>query len=114
MKKIVKISLFTLIFSLFLFESNAQKNKIVEIQTSAQCEMCKESLESSLAFEKGVKDVKLDMETKKLIITFKPGKTDIRKLKNAISKIGYDADDVTANLEIYNGLPSCCKKPEDR
>ena len=43
----------------------------VEIQTSAVCGMCKEKLEHDLAFEKGVKYVNLDNETK--IITIKHG-----------------------------------------
>ena len=46
----------------------------VEIQTSAVCGMCKEKLEHDLAFEKGVKYVNLDNETKIITIKFKEGK----------------------------------------
>ncbi len=114
MKKIVIISLFTFIFSMFLFESKAQKIKTEEIQTSAQCEMCKERLESNLSFEKGIKDVNLDMETKKISISYNPKKTDLSSLKELISEIGYDADDIKANTVVYKDLPVCCKKSEDR
>ncbi len=99
---------------LFSFESNAQKNKEVIIQTSAQCEMCKEKLESNLAFEKGIKGVSLDMETKQISISYNPKKTNPATLKNRISDIGYDADDIKADTEVYKNLPMCCKKPEDR
>ena len=108
------ISLFILLFSLLSFESNAQKNKEVIIQTSAQCEMCKEKLESNLSFEKGIKDVNLDMKTKKILISYNPKKTDLLSLKELISDIGYDADDIKANAVVYKNLPTCCKKPEDR
>ncbi len=37
--------------------------------------MCKEKLEHELAFEKGVRSVKLDDETKVLTIKFKKEKT---------------------------------------
>ena len=114
MKKVAIISLFTFIFSMLSFESNAQKNKETIIQTSAQCEMCKERLESNLSFEKGIKDVNLDMETKKILISYNPKKTDLSSLKKLISEIGYDADDIKANTVVYKNLPTCCKKPEDR
>lgn len=84
-------------------------NKI-EIQTSAQCEMCKERLEKDLAYEKGVKFVELDLETKVLTVKYKADKTDADKLRKAVSKIGYDADDVEADPEAYAKLPACCQK----
>lgn len=82
----------------------------VEFQTSAQCDQCKERLEKNLAFEKGVKFVELDLETKKITIKYKADKTNEEKLKKAISKIGYDADDVTADPKAYAKLPTCCQK----
>jgi hypothetical protein len=37
-------------------------------------------------------------------------KTDLQAIKTAISNLGYDADDVKANLEAYANLDGCCKK----
>ena len=73
MKKTV-LSLFLVSISFIAFSQNI---KTVEILTSAQCSMCKETLESNIAFEKGIKDVFLDMESKKLKVTFKSNKTTI-------------------------------------
>lgn len=86
------------------------KEKEIKIQTSAVCGMCEERLESNIAFEKGVKSVELDDKTKILTITYKTGKTDPEKLRKAVSKLGYDADDVEADPEAYEKLPACCKK----
>lgn len=86
------------------------KVKEIKIQTSAVCGMCEERLETNMAFEKGVKSVELDNKTKILTISYKVGKTDPDKLRKAISKLGYDADDVEADPEAYNKLPACCKK----
>lgn len=97
----------------FTQESEVKDDKSVvevEFQTSAQCDDCKERIEKNMAFEKGVKYVNLDLETKKVTIKYKVGKTDEAKLKTAISKIGYDADDVEADPKAYAKLPACCQK----
>jgi copper chaperone CopZ len=104
----------------FSISVNAQKEKteknskteIIEIQTSAQCEMCKETIEKEMAFVKGVKYVNLDLETKKVTVKFRKDKTDSDKIKHEISELGYDADEVTANPKVYEKLPACCKKEE--
>jgi len=86
------------------------KEKEIKIQTSAICGMCEERIESNMAYEKGVKSVELDDKTKIVTITYKTAKTDPKKLREAISKLGYDADDVEADPKAYAKLPACCKK----
>jgi copper chaperone CopZ len=90
------------------------KQAEIAIKTSAQCEMCKERIEKALAFEKGVKRVELNLETKTVTVIYRTGKTEPAKLRKAISKTGYDADDVPADQGAYNMLPACCKKPDDQ
>ena len=63
-----------------------------------------------MAFEKGVTSVELDDKTKIVTISYKTAKTDPDKLRKAISKLGYDADDVEAAPDAYAKLPACCKK----
>ena len=82
----------------------------VKIQTSAVCGMCEERIETNIAYEKGVKKVELDDSTNIVTIGYDPRKTDPDQLRTAISKIGYDADDVAADKEAYDKLPACCKK----
>ena len=86
------------------------KEKEIKIQTSAVCGMCEERIETNIAYEKGVKSVELDDETKIVTITYKSAKTNPKKLRKAISKLGYDADDVEADPKAYAKLPPCCKK----
>ncbi|WP_375446659.1 heavy-metal-associated domain-containing protein [uncultured Fibrella sp.] len=86
------------------------KDKEVKIKTSAICEMCKARIERNLAFEKGVKEATLDVDTKVVTIKYNPAKTDVTKLKANITKTGYDADEVAADPKGYDKLPSCCKK----
>ena len=82
----------------------------VQIQTSAVCGMFEERIETNIAYEKGVKKVELDDDTKIVTIGFDPRKSDPDKLRQAISKLGYDADDVEADKEAYDKLPACCQK----
>jgi len=106
----------SLIFVLFMGvqQAVAQKTQAVEIKTSAQCEMCKAAIEKALLLTKGVKSADLDVDTKILTINFDPKKTTVDKLKTAITKVGYDADDKKADAKKYQKLDNCCKKPEDR
>lgn len=83
---------------------------IAKIKTSAVCDMCKETLEKAMAYEKGVKDSKLDVETKVLTVKYDPKKTDLAKIRTAVANSGYDADAVPANPKAYDKLNACCKK----
>ncbi|MCE3279009.1 MAG: Heavy metal transport/detoxification protein [Bacteroidetes bacterium] len=91
---------------------NAQTDKTAElkIKTSAVCDMCKETLEKNLAFEKGIKKSELDVDSKILTVTYNPQKITPEKIRLAVSKTGYDADDVPANKKAYDKLDGCCKK----
>ena len=81
-----------------------------QFKTSAVCDMCKTRIEKSLAYEKGVQSAVLDVPSKVLTVTYRPDKTSPAALRSAVQKIGYDADDQTAEARAYNRLPDCCKK----
>ena len=96
--------------SSFAQSEKESKYETVTIKTSAVCQQCKDRLEHDMAFEKGVKSVVLDLETKELTVTFKRGKNSKENLKKAVTKIGYDADELIAEQKAYDNLPECCKK----
>jgi periplasmic mercuric ion binding protein len=116
-KKITSINIIIFLAIIFLSFNNQafaqdinSKTAEIKIQTSAVCGMCKQRIETDLAFEKGVKSVALDEETKIVTVGYSPKKTDPDKIRLAISKIGYDADTVPADPVAYEKLPACCKK----
>ncbi len=94
---------------------NAQEKKLekIQIKSSPQCSMCKESIEKALAFEKGVKTSRVDVTTKIITVEYQADKTNPDKIRKAISKTGYDADTLKADAKAYKRLPACCKKPDD-
>jgi len=107
----------TAILTMFLVTVTAwsQDSKFgeIKIKTSSQCEMCKERIEEALAFEKGIKDSDVNVEKQIVKVNYKKSKTSPEKIRKAISKAGYDADDIIADPKAYGKLPACCKKPED-
>lgn len=92
------------------FSQEQKKEETITIKTSAVCGMCKERIENDMKFEKGVTAVNLDLKTKILTVTYKTSKTNPDKLREAVTKIGYDADEKPAVSKAYEKLPACCKK----
>jgi copper chaperone CopZ len=87
-----------------------KKTATLIIQTSAKCGMCKTRIENDLKFEKGVKSVILDNASKKVSVVYRIDKTNPERIKTAITKIGYDADEMPANIKAHDRLPKCCQK----
>lgn len=94
----------------------AQKsNGKVVIQTFLHCDHCKECETCGLKFKtemlkiKGVKMYELDDKKMTFTIYYNSKKTNIDAIKIAISKLGYDADDVKATSEGIASLDGCCK-----
>jgi copper chaperone CopZ len=82
----------------------------VTIKSSVVCNSCKDNITRALAWEKGVKNVEVDLKNKTITVTYNPKKTSPDKIRQAISKAGYDADEVKADPEAYKKLDECCKK----
>ena len=91
-------------------ENITANNEEVKIKTSAVCEMCKERIEEEMSTIEGVSSSNLDVDTKILTVNFNPAKITADDIRKAITKIGYDADDMAASKKAYNKLPKCCKK----
>ncbi len=107
MKNIIILVLITLISYTGFGQSPTDT---VTIHTSAQCSTCKKKIEHDLAYVKGVKTAVLNLDTKNVIVVFNPDKTNPDKIRQAISRSGYDADVVLADPKAYKELLECCKK----
>ncbi len=83
------------------------------VHTSAVCHMCKDRIEKELGYTRGVKSVNLDLGSNNVTIVYKTDKTDADALKEALTKIGYDADEIPAKPKAKARLHECCKAPDD-
>jgi mercuric ion binding protein len=88
----------------------ADNTKEAKIKTSAICNMCKLRIERNVVLSKGVKEAVLDVKSKILTVQFYPGKTNVKEIRETVSKIGYDADEVVAVQKAHDKLPKCCRK----
>lgn len=114
MKPKIRFQSIMLMIAFIFFSTSilAQEKKVekISIKTSAVCGDCKTRIENGLAYTKGVKDVNLDLETKIAEVKYSTSKTAPEEIRKAISKLGYDADDIPADSVAYSKLPACCKK----
>lgn len=99
-----------LLILLFTAQAVTAQSDTVRIRTSAECGTCRKTLEKEMSFEKGVRKVALDLDTKILTVIYNPSKTDALKIRIAVTRIGYDADSLSAEPKAYERLPDCCRK----
>lgn len=125
----MKSKLLVLIFSMFFasLSSNALAAKKDNLKTSVfnvnvHCVSCKDKIEKNIAFEKGVKDMLVDLDAKTVSITYDKRKNSDEKLIGAFSKLGYEAAVVPSGCAAEsdeNGKGKCktpcaasdCQKP---
>lgn len=116
MKTLLKSLL--LFFGMIAFSNSAFAQKTVQtavIKTQIHCDHCKkcescgEKFNKTLLREKGVQIVELDEKAMTIKVVYNSKKTDLDKIKQAITKLGYDADDLKADPVAYEGLDNCCK-----
>lgn len=78
-------------------EKKDNKNETVVFNVSMDCMGCKNKIEKNIAFEKGVKDLDVNLENKTVKVTYDTRKTSKENLIAAIKKLGYDAEVETPN-----------------
>lgn len=97
----------------FAFVAMAAPPKKITIQTNAQCGMCKATIEKALSELEGVKVATLDLTTKEVTVKFSNKKVSLDNLRQTISKLGYQADDLAPDQAAQAALSACCQpKPE--
>lgn len=68
---------------------NAQKkgDKTVVFNANLHCGSCKAKVEKNIAFEKGVKDLKVDMDKQTITVVFREDKNTEEDIRKAIEKL---------------------------
>ena len=94
MKPISKIVVVMFLALVPVLVSGQQKDKsteTVKYSTSIDCENCVNKIMTNLPHEKGIKDVRCDLKTKEVTVTYSKGKNNSDGIKKAIEKLGYTA-----------------------
>lgn len=108
-------TLFILLFGLLAFSANAQTQEVTikvgfDCDHYQECETGQSRLEKHLMYTKGIKAIKWDPKTTSVVLQYNAGKTTVEQIREAISKAGYDADEVKADPKAYTKLDACCQK----
>ena len=67
------------------------KTAVFNTAPEMHCNSCENRIKEGLKFEKGVKDIKTDLETKTVTIEYDADKTNVENLVAAFAKINYKA-----------------------
>ena len=102
------------------FSAHAQKTKPVKtavIKTMIYCDHCK-SCEScggrilkELYNESGIKSTSVEPKSNTITVVYDSRKISIEQIRQKISQMGFDADEVKADPTAVSKLDDCCKKP---
>lgn len=105
-----KLLLMLLLLPALVTQAQDTKNATLAIRTTAVCDMCVNTIEGELIYEKGVRKVRLDLSTNTIHVEYDPRKTDPEALRKAVTKLGYYADDLPGDPKAFAALPDCCQK----
>ena len=93
---------FTMLLFMVAMIAAGKELKTVVFTTTPQmhCQSCEAKIKGNIRFEKGVKEIKTDVEAQKVYITFDPKKTTEEKLQKAFEKFGYKAEKTDKDAKI--------------
>lgn len=69
-----------------------KKEEIVIFSVNMTCGNCQARIERHVSWEKGVKDLKVDLEHKTVTIKYDPKKTSVEELDKAVESLGFTSD----------------------
>ena len=95
MKKIFMLCLVAVI-GFGVSDAMAQKKQVdlktTVFQTDVDCENCAKKVDNSIPYQKGVKEVKVDVSTQTVTVTYDTSKTNDESLVKAFQKVKVNAE----------------------
>lgn len=95
MKKIFMLCLVAVI-GFGVSDAMAQKKQVdlktTVFQTDVDCENCAKKVDNSIPYQKGVKEVKVDVSTQTVTVTYDTSKTNDEALVKAFKKVKVNAE----------------------
>jgi copper chaperone CopZ len=69
-----------------------KKTEEVTFSVNMTCDNCKAKIERHISWEKGVKDLKVNLDKKQVTVKYDPAKTTEEKLKEAINALEFTCE----------------------
>lgn len=86
-KSLQAIALLSLILLAAPCRADKQERDTVVFTVDIHCDGCVQKIEKNIAFEKGLKDMKINKQEQTVTLVYDKKKTTIEKLKQAFEKI---------------------------
>ena len=83
-------------------QTKKKKTEKVTFLVSLHCENCKAKIEKNISWEKGVKDLMVDLKDKTVAITYNSENTTEGNLKTAIEQLGFTVEVLPVDKETSN------------
>jgi len=81
----------------------------LRVKSSIVCQTCRRTIIKGLSTQKGIRQVEVDIPGQIITIIYRPDRTTPPAIRQAIQKLGYDADTLLRDPGAYERLPACCK-----
>jgi copper chaperone CopZ len=91
---------------------NTTLARVVEVKISVpsiRCSNCAKTVSKAVSSRSGVKHVTVDTKQKIALVKYDEKMLELSDLEMAISKAGYDANDIKRDPNAYKELDECCK-----
>ena len=95
-----------LMFSIVTFAKGEKETVVYNV--AMHCNKCVNKIQQNIAFEKGVTDIKCDLEKRTVAVEYRTDKTNSEKIKEGFKKIGFEATE--KECPKAGNKKSCCKK----
>lgn len=80
-------------FSVALFAKDI-KTVVLKTQPEMHCANCEKNIKNNIRFEKGIKSIKTDLNSKTVTIEYDADQTSVEKIIAGFKKINYEAQEV--------------------
>ena len=98
-----------------IISRNVPNHSLQEITIpTAQCGMCVARIDKALNGVDGILKYKVELKSYKVKVKYNADKISLQSIEQLISKVGYQANNLPADVDAYNKLSMCCKLPKDR
>jgi len=88
--KLLAVTLLLFIGVATTFAKDKPTTKKVTYECSVDCHSCKEKIMKNIPYEKGVKEVKVDIPNQLVTVSFRSDKNTTENIKKSIAKLGYE------------------------
>ena len=81
---------------------------------TAHCGMGAARIDKALNSVDGILKYKVELKSYKVKVKYNSDKISLQSIEQLISKAGYQANNIPADVDAYNKLAMCCRLPKDR